>query len=263
MPNLKAALASHTHNAKRIAAAKKAEANKHDKAASVKASMSGAKKAAKRRARLEREKELAAGAKSGSSGDIKSSVGAGVSKSETTAGAEEAEGMEQDATTSTTSTHAPTAGTSGTSTVSVRPTIPFSKSDTILFLGEANFSFALSVLVAHHHPAHQVLATSYDSEETCYAKYPDAADHVKQLRDAGAGVEFGVDGGRLEGCKKVGKGRWSRVIMNFPHTGMSSTSMFCKESRSWRSVAELAENGHDASATREGCSIIRLWRDSG
>lgn len=101
------------------------------------------------------------------------------------------------------------------------PTIPFDKQDTILLLGEANFSFSLSLLREPHNlPAHQILATVYDSERTTLEKYPDAAENIRLLKEEGVRVEFGVDAGALEKCKAVGKGRrWSRVIFNFPHVG--------------------------------------------
>lgn len=101
------------------------------------------------------------------------------------------------------------------------PTIPFDKQDTILLLGEANFSFSLSLLREPHNlPAHQILATVYDSERTTLEKYPDAAENIRLLKEEGVKVEFGVDAGALEKCKAVGKGRrWSRVIFNFPHVG--------------------------------------------
>lgn len=99
-------------------------------------------------------------------------------------------------------------------------TFPFDKSDTILLLGEANFSFALSLMSPPHElPPCQILATSYDSREVCFEKYPDAFGIVRLLEEKGVRVEFGVDAGKLEG-KVVGKGRrWSRVLFNFPHAG--------------------------------------------
>ncbi|EAL19070.1 hypothetical protein CNBH1720 [Cryptococcus deneoformans B-3501A] len=105
------------------------------------------------------------------------------------------------------------------------PTIPFDKQDTILLLGEANFSFSLSLLREPHNlPAHQILATVYDSERITLEKYPDAAENIRLLKEEGVKVEFGVDAGALEKCKAVGKGRrWSRVIFNFPHVGAGIT----------------------------------------
>jgi 25S rRNA (uracil2634-N3)-methyltransferase len=100
------------------------------------------------------------------------------------------------------------------------PVVPFNSTDTILLLGEANFSYTLALIAEPHNiPVHQLLATSYDTERECYLKYPDGEGNVKKLRDAGVKVEFKVDAGNLEKCKAVGKGRWSRVIFNFPHAG--------------------------------------------
>ena len=51
------------------------------------------------------------------------------------------------------------------------PTNPFEKTDTILLLGEANFSFAVSLISAPHmHPPHLICATSYDSEDVSPAR---------------------------------------------------------------------------------------------
>jgi 25S rRNA (uracil2634-N3)-methyltransferase len=193
MPRLKFALQSHQAAAHQSELAKKRYQNDADKAKSVKASASGLKKAQKK-ARL-----AARFSKSDAASDPTIEGGEGVNIS---------------------------IGTGVTPTPEIRQDkgkakaiIPFSPDDTILLLGEANFSFALSLVDHHHHPAHQILATSYDSERVCFEKYPDGREYVRQLLERGVVVEFGVDGGALEKCKKVGKGRWSRVIMNFPHTG--------------------------------------------
>jgi len=107
-------------------------------------------------------------------------------------------------------------------------TYPFDRDDTILLIGEANFSFALSLLSApHSHPPHLILATSYDSEETCFTKYPDAESHVAAIRAAGARVEFDVDARYLDrypsitGSQRKGTNgeRWSKIVFNFPHVG--------------------------------------------
>jgi 25S rRNA (uracil2634-N3)-methyltransferase len=108
------------------------------------------------------------------------------------------------------------------------PVVPFTSTDTILLLGEANFSYTLSLIAPPHSiPTHQMLATSYDTERECYLKYPDGEANVTKLREAGVKVEFKVDAGNLEKCKAVGKGRWSRVIFNFPHAGMSPFQPVC------------------------------------
>lgn len=115
-----------------------------------------------------------------------------------------------------------------------RRTYPFESDDTILLIGEGNFSFTLSLLSPpHSHAGHLICATAYDSEEECYSKYPDAEVIVKKIKELGARVEFGVDGRDLEKGqgkkimmryrKSVGVerdvGLWSKIVFNFPHAG--------------------------------------------
>ncbi|KAK8870116.1 hypothetical protein IAR55_000686 [Kwoniella newhampshirensis] len=182
---LKNALASHQHSAAVAAAKKRARAADEAKQLSVRASLDGSKKGKKR-------------AKQASS-----SLHASLAGSTSTSAA---------------------GGTKGKTKVQPA-TIPFDSLDTILCLGEANFSFALSlILPPHSFPGHQILATAFDSEEVTYKKYADAENNVNRLREGGVKVEFGVDAGALEKCKSLGKGRrWSRVVFNFPHVGAGIT----------------------------------------
>jgi len=126
------------------------------------------------------------------------------------------------------STLAPTADIPSPPVRKAKPVIPFDKQDTILLLGEANFSFAASLLQPPHNlSGHMICATSYDTEDICYKKYGDAKVKVDELRGKGARVIFGVDAGDLpssvvgNGKEKEKGGRWSRVIFNFPHAGES------------------------------------------
>ncbi|KAL7418110.1 hypothetical protein BDY24DRAFT_10148 [Mrakia frigida] len=106
--------------------------------------------------------------------------------------------------------------------------MPFEEDDRILLLGEANFSFTHALLVAHPliSPPHQVLATSFDSEETCYLKYPDAKDLVAKVRELGVPVLFEVDAGDLEAVEEIRKmkGGFTKVVFNFPHVGLGEKS---------------------------------------
>ncbi|QSS65981.1 DUF2431 superfamily domain-containing protein, partial [Histoplasma capsulatum] len=65
------------------------------------------------------------------------------------------------------------------------PTIPFQKQDRILLVGE-DFSFALSL--ATHHDCKNLLATSYDSEQALYEKYPQAKLHIEKLYACGSEI---------------------------------------------------------------------------
>ncbi|KAJ3818869.1 hypothetical protein F5880DRAFT_1490666 [Lentinula raphanica] len=116
------------------------------------------------------------------------------------------------------------------SSVSTRkPTIPFQSTDNILLIGEGNFSFARALArpspsrteLAHlaHLPPNNITATTYDSEDDCYTKYPDAQDIVACLREWGAEVLFGVDATKLEWNAALKGRKWSKIVWNFPHAG--------------------------------------------
>ncbi|KAE9407786.1 hypothetical protein BT96DRAFT_986421 [Gymnopus androsaceus JB14] len=91
-----------------------------------------------------------------------------------------------------------------------RPTIPFQPTDTILLIGEGDFSFARALArpsasrteLAHlaHLPPKNITATAYDSEESCYSKYPDAEEILERVS-------------KFKGRK------WSKIVWNFPHAG--------------------------------------------
>lgn len=111
-----------------------------------------------------------------------------------------------------------------------RTTNPFLPDDTILLVGEGNFSFTLALLSApHSHAPQRILATSYDTEDEVYAKYPDARAIIEQIRQlAGAHaphiLRFGVDAGALHKCEAITGDdkkprRWSKVWFGFPHVG--------------------------------------------
>ncbi|KAJ7070668.1 hypothetical protein C8F01DRAFT_1107279 [Mycena amicta] len=106
-------------------------------------------------------------------------------------------------------------------------TVPFRATDKILLVGEGNFSFALALVRSpppiepslQHLPSINVTATAYDTEEECYGKYPEAVDIVRELREAGAEVLFGVDATQLSRVSAF-KGRtWDKIVWNFPHAG--------------------------------------------
>jgi 25S rRNA (uracil2634-N3)-methyltransferase len=114
-----------------------------------------------------------------------------------------------------------------------KPTIPFSSTDAILLIGEGNFSFARALAFhppsgsgLEHLPPRNITATAYDSEEECYAKYPEAKDIVESLRERGVEVLFNVDATKLEKTPGFKRRKWDRVVWNFPHAGESQCMRF-------------------------------------
>jgi rRNA (uridine-N3-)-methyltransferase BTM5-like len=95
-----------------------------------------------------------------------------------------------------------------------------------------NFSFSRSLLITESIPVSPSLlvATSYDSEEVCCSKYPEAKGTVLQLRTLGATVHFGVDATRLDKHKEIKKHTFDNIVFNFPHVGeISRTSASYQE----------------------------------
>lgn len=104
-----------------------------------------------------------------------------------------------------------------------RPTTPFKSTDSVLLIGEGNFSFARALIQS---PAlelgllpNNITATAYDSEQECYEKYPEAKLIVLNLRSSGMEILFSVDGTCLEKISSLKGRRWDRVVWNFPHAG--------------------------------------------
>ncbi|PVF98605.1 hypothetical protein CPB86DRAFT_351251 [Serendipita vermifera] len=100
-----------------------------------------------------------------------------------------------------------------------RPIIPYSQFDSILLIGEGDFSFAQSLINSHNISPEKVTATAFDSEAVCYDKYPWARDTVLDLRNRGMKVSFKIDATKLDRSKELKGKRYSKVVFNFPHTG--------------------------------------------
>ncbi|KAJ2450427.1 hypothetical protein EV183_004301 [Coemansia sp. RSA 2336] len=95
---------------------------------------------------------------------------------------------------------------------------PFSKQDTILLIGEGNFSFARSIASKLGSGAN-IVATAYDSEQVAREKYLDLDEHVEEFNKLGGTVYFDVDGTKLHECTRLRGKKFSRVVFNFPHAG--------------------------------------------
>ncbi len=106
----------------------------------------------------------------------------------------------------------------------IRPTIPFSSTDTILLIGEGNFSFARALVFSPPEtlqflPPANITATAYDTEEECCSKYPDAAEIIAALRAKGVKLIFSVDATKLDRCPPLRGQKFDKVVWNFPHAG--------------------------------------------
>lgn len=110
--------------------------------------------------------------------------------------------------------------------------IPFLPSDTLLLVGEGDFSFAASIVRQLLIDPLNLIATSYDSKQEVVAKYPGAEENLEFLTEEGVQVFHEVDATNLAASLKLPtnlkKGipklfspskKLNYVMFNFPHTG--------------------------------------------
>ncbi|EIM20259.1 hypothetical protein WALSEDRAFT_40243 [Wallemia mellicola CBS 633.66] len=98
--------------------------------------------------------------------------------------------------------------------------IPFREDDTVLLVGEGNFSFTLSLVVDHQFEPGQLTSTAIDTEEEAYAKYDDCREIVDTLKSKGVRVLFQVDATRLDKCKELNGMKFNKIYFGFPHLGL-------------------------------------------
>ncbi|KAK4177374.1 hypothetical protein QBC36DRAFT_289629 [Triangularia setosa] len=100
------------------------------------------------------------------------------------------------------------------------PVIPFSPSDTILLLGEADLSFSASL--ATHHKCSSLTSTVFEpSLEALKEKYPHVESNISLLLSSSHPSNkllYGIDATKLTLKSQT----FSRIIFNFPHIGGKS-----------------------------------------
>jgi 25S rRNA (uracil2634-N3)-methyltransferase len=110
------------------------------------------------------------------------------------------------------------------------PTIPFSVDDRILLIGEADLTFARSLI--EHHSCTHVIATVLEKDvEELAGKYPHVSENIAVVEKGGGKVVYGIDAMKM-GAWTEGKGAGSqrvggmdKVVFNFPHVGGKSTDV--------------------------------------
>lgn len=113
--------------------------------------------------------------------------------------------------------------------------IPFNKNETLLLIGEGDFSFAKSILMQGYIQPENLIVTSFDaSVNELKLKYPHSfEDNYQYLIDLGVKIFFQIDGTNLiktfklskhTPWKKIMGKQWhfkylQNIMFNFPHTG--------------------------------------------
>ncbi|RKP31481.1 hypothetical protein METBISCDRAFT_26561 [Metschnikowia bicuspidata] len=107
--------------------------------------------------------------------------------------------------------------------------IPFDSTDTLLLVGEGDFTFALSLVVQGLVAPENLTATSFDTHEELVSKYPDVQKVLDSLKKHDVHVLHGVDCMKLAVSLNLNKKYKSNlflppkplqnIMFNFPHTG--------------------------------------------
>ncbi|GEQ67825.1 hypothetical protein JCM33374_g1491 [Metschnikowia sp. JCM 33374] len=116
--------------------------------------------------------------------------------------------------------------------------VPFKPSETLLLVGEGDFSFARSLVEQGLVLPEDLIATGFDSEAEMQTKYPNATENIEYLKESGVSVLHEIDATNLVHCFKVkassknqkanifenGK-RLNYIMFNFPHNGRGIKDM--------------------------------------
>ncbi|KAF3986447.1 hypothetical protein FT663_04799 [Candidozyma haemuli var. vulneris] len=115
----------------------------------------------------------------------------------------------------------------------IKALIPFERHETLLLIGEGDFSFASSIIKGQQIEPKNLIATSFDSKEEVLTKYPGAEEHIQFLIDEGVNVLHQVDATNIPFTMKLVNANRKRtsvklfnpykklnhIMFNFPHTG--------------------------------------------
>lgn len=121
--------------------------------------------------------------------------------------------------------------TNGSQASNQKGLIPFEYDNTLLLVGEGDFSFAVSIIKQNYINPQNLIATSYDSLSELKSKYPDVDEKLSFLESEGVKVIHEVDANKLVSSLRLDtkKGRAATpfkpgkylnyIMFNFPHTG--------------------------------------------
>lgn len=107
--------------------------------------------------------------------------------------------------------------------------IPFDSDDSVLLVGEGDFTFARSLVTQGHVSPENLIATSFDTYRELINKYPAVQAVLNVLKEQGVVVLHGVDCTKLAATLNLNKKhkislfspprRLNIIMFNFPHTG--------------------------------------------
>lgn len=116
--------------------------------------------------------------------------------------------------------------------------VPFTPEESVLLVGEGDFTFALSIVKQNLVRPESLVATSFDSKEELVAKYPDVETTLAALEKEGVIVRHDIDATNLPATLKTlptkkkphvklfnTNKKLDCIMFNFPHTGRGMKDM--------------------------------------
>ncbi|XP_057840556.1 heavy metal-associated isoprenylated plant protein 41 isoform X2 [Cryptomeria japonica] len=104
----------------------------------------------------------------------------------------------------------------------------YSSSQSILLVGEGNFSFS-SALATAFECAQNIVATTLDSKEKVLRVYDTARSSIWNLESRRGLVLYEVDATRLHQIGKLRASQFDRIVFNLPHAGFIGGGECSKE----------------------------------
>ncbi|XP_051184114.1 heavy metal-associated isoprenylated plant protein 41 [Lolium perenne] len=96
----------------------------------------------------------------------------------------------------------------------------YSSAQTILIVGDGDFSFSLALATAFG-SGENLVATSLDSYEVLAHKYTKAQSNAMELKRMGAKVLHGISAKSMMRHSYLETRRFHRIVFNFPHAGFN------------------------------------------
>ncbi|EEF27879.1 nucleic acid binding protein, putative [Ricinus communis] len=94
----------------------------------------------------------------------------------------------------------------------------YSSKHKMLLVGDGDFSFSLC-LARTFGSAHNMVATTIDTQENIEKKYSNGVSNVRELEERGCLVLYEVDAKQMSQHFFLRTQRFDRIVYNFPHVG--------------------------------------------
>uniref|UniRef100_A0A2N9FVU1 25S rRNA (uridine-N(3))-methyltransferase BMT5-like domain-containing protein n=1 Tax=Fagus sylvatica TaxID=28930 RepID=A0A2N9FVU1_FAGSY len=134
----------------------------------------------------------------------------------------------------------------------------YSSKHRILLVGEGDFSFSLCLARAFG-SAHNMVATSLDTQEDIARKYKKGIGNVRKLEERGCFVLHEVDAKQMSQHFFLRTQRFDRIVYNFPHVGFLFSENSSRQIQPHRTARASRILAWSISKLEEAKQAIRLF----